>query len=210
MAEIALSFGHGELPAFYAAVGSGDIAIPSVIRKLLPSDRPEVAESLLTRVIRKVKGVESGVRIHGLENVAVHFGKCCQPLPGDRIAGFITTGQGISVHRLDCPNISELVRQPQRNITVEWDVDRGTHFNVRIRIMAEDRKNLLRDMTEAVASQDVNIIYLDMKREDAITIGHMVLEVKSLPHLTRVIKRMMAIRGIFHVERIGEDITSEK
>jgi (p)ppGpp synthase/HD superfamily hydrolase len=76
--------------------------------------------------------------------------------------------------------------------------------------MAEDRKNLLRDMTDAIASQDVNIIYLDMKREDAIAVGHMVLELKSLPHLTRVMKRIMAIRGIFHVERIGEDIPFTK
>ncbi len=210
MEEVALSFGHSNLPDFYAAVGSGDISVPGVVRKLLPSDRPEVAESLLTRVIRKVKGVEGGVRIHGLENVAVHFGKCCQPLPGDRITGFITTGRGVSIHRLDCPNISQLMRQPQRNIIVEWDVDRDTHFNARIRVMAEDRKNLLRDITEAIASQDVNIIFLDMKKEDAISIGHMVVEVKSLPHLTRVIKRMLAVRGIFHVERIGEDLSTEK
>ncbi|MBU1706673.1 bifunctional (p)ppGpp synthetase/guanosine-3',5'-bis(diphosphate) 3'-pyrophosphohydrolase [bacterium] len=208
--ELANSFGRSDLPAFYAALGAGDIGVPAVIRKLLPPDRPEVAESVLTRVIRKVKGVGTSVRIHGFDNMALHFGKCCQPLPGDRITGFITTGQGISIHREDCPNISELMRQPQRNIQVEWDVDRDTHFNVRIRCMAEDRKNLLRDMTEAIASQDVNIIYLDMKKEDAISVGHMVLELKSLPHLTRVMKRIMAIRGVFHVERIGEDMPIAK
>ncbi|MFH1011105.1 MAG: bifunctional (p)ppGpp synthetase/guanosine-3',5'-bis(diphosphate) 3'-pyrophosphohydrolase [bacterium] len=208
--EVAHSFGHGELPAFYAAVGSGDIAVPNIIRKLIPSDQPEVTESLLTRVLRKGKSTPTGVRIHGLENVAVHFGRCCQPLPGDRITGFITMGRGISIHRLDCPNISELMRQPQRNIPVEWDVERDTHFNVRIRIMAEDRKNLLRDITEAIASQDVNIIHLEMKKEDAISVGHIVLEVKSLPHLTRIMRRVMGIRNIFHVERIGEDITNQE
>ncbi|MBM3324070.1 MAG: bifunctional (p)ppGpp synthetase/guanosine-3',5'-bis(diphosphate) 3'-pyrophosphohydrolase [Calditrichaeota bacterium] len=208
--EVAHSFGHGELSAFYAAVGSGDIALPNILRKLIPSDQPEVAESLLTRVLRKGKSTPTGVRIHGLENVAVNFGRCCQPLPGDRITGFITMGRGISVHRLDCPNISELMRQPQRNIPVEWDVERDTHFNVRVRIMAEDRKNLLRDITEAIASQDVNIISLEMKKEDAVSVGHMVLEVKSLPHLTRIMRRIMSIRNIFHVERIGEDITNQE
>jgi len=208
--EIAHSFGHSELSAFYAAIGAGDVTVPTVIRKLSPDERPEVADSLLTRAIRKVKGAQTSVRIHGLENVAVHFGRCCQPLPGDRITGFITMGQGISIHRLDCPNISELMRQPQRNIVVEWDVDRDTHFNVRLRIMATDRKNLLRDVTEAIASQDVNIIHLEMKKEDAVTVGHMILEVKSLPHLTRIIRRVVAIQGVFHMERIGEDILDKE
>jgi guanosine-3',5'-bis(diphosphate) 3'-pyrophosphohydrolase len=208
--EVAHSFGHSELPAFYAAVGAGDIGLPNIIRKLVPSDQPEVTESLLTRVLRKGKSTPTGVRIHGLDNVAVHFGRCCQPLPGDRITGFITMGHGISIHRLDCPNISELMRQPQRNIPVEWDVERDTHFNVRIRVMAEDRKNLLHDITEAIASQDVNIVSLDMKKEDAVTVGHMILEVKSLPHLTRVIRRVLNVRNVFHVERIGEDISDEE
>jgi GTP pyrophosphokinase len=208
--EIAHSFGHSELSAFYAAIGAGDVTVPTVIRKLSPDERPEVADSLLSRAIRKVKGAQTSVRIHGLENVAVHFGRCCQPLPGDRITGFITMGQGISIHRLDCPNISELMRQPQRNIVVEWDVDRDTHFNVRLRIMGTDRKNLLRDVTEAIASQDVNIIHLEMKKEDAVTVGHMVLEVKSLPHLTRIIRRVMAVQGVFHMERIGEDILDKE
>ncbi len=203
--EIAPSFGHSELSAFYAAIGAGDISVSTVIRKLLPEERPEVTDSLLSRAIRKVKGAQTSVRIHGLENVAVHFGRCCQPLPGDRITGFITMGQGISIHRLDCPNISELMRQPQRNIVVEWDVDRDTHFNVRLRFMATDRKNLLRDVTEAISSQDVNIVHLEMKKEDAVTVGHMILEVKSLPHLTRIIRRVMAVHGVLHMERLGED-----
>ena len=95
--------------------------------------------------------------------MAISFGKCCQPLPGDSITGFITTGRGVSVHRIDCKNIPELMRKPERNIAVEWDVDRQAKFNVRIKVMAQDRANLLLELTQVMAKEDVNILALDMK-----------------------------------------------
>jgi GTP pyrophosphokinase len=140
-----------------------------------------------------------------MNNVAIVIGRCCQPLPGDKITGFITTGRGITVHRLACKNIPELMRRPERNIRVEWDVDREATFNVRVRLLAHDRSKLLNELTEAMGKEDVNIRYLEMKREDSFAVGTLVLEVKSLPHLTRVFRRMKQIKEVIHVERLDED-----
>jgi len=93
---------------------------------------------------------------------------------------------------------------------VEWDVDREATFNVRVKVMATDRNKLLQELTQAMAKEEVNILYMEMKREDAFAVGTLVLEVKSLPHLTRVIKRMKSIKDVFYVERLDEDTAQEK
>ena len=207
LADIALLFGHNDSQSFMAAIGAGDVSVQSVLRKILPAEDEQGQGwgTILSKVVRRVKGSESGVRIHGMENVAITFGRCCQPLPGDRITGFITTGRGVSVHRLDCRNIPVLMQRPERNIAVEWDVDREATFNVRIRVIAKERQRLLSDLTQAMAKDDVNILYLEMKKEDAFAIGHLTVEVKSLPHLTRVFKHMKDIKDVIHVERLDDD-----
>ena len=212
LAELALLFGHSAADTFLASLGAGDISIQAVLRKILPAEEEQGQGwgSIISKVIRRVKGSDSAVRIHGMQNVAISFGRCCQPLPGDRITGFITTGRGVSVHRVDCKNINELMRRPERNIPVEWDVDREATFNVRVKVMATDRNKLLHELTQAMAKEDVNILYLEMKREDAFAVGTLVLEVKSLPHLTRVMKRMKTIKDVFYVERLDEDTTQER
>ncbi|MFZ5432238.1 MAG: RelA/SpoT family protein [Calditrichota bacterium] len=212
MAEIALLFGHNEVTAFLAAVGSGDITVQAVLRKVLPNEEAQGQGwgSILSKVIRRVKGNESGVRIHGMQNVAITFGRCCQPLPGDRITGFITTGRGVSVHRVDCKNIPVLMQRPERNIAVEWDVDKEATFNVRVRVIGKERPRLLNDLTTAMAKEEVNILYMEMKREDAFAVGQLTMEVKSLPHLTRVIKRMKTIKDVIHVERVDEEGGQER
>jgi GTP pyrophosphokinase len=206
IAEIALLFGHPDTDSFLATIGSGDVTPQAVLRKVLPSEETQEQGwgSILSKVIRRVKGSESAVRIHGMQNVAITFGRCCQPLPGDRITGFITTGRGVSVHRVDCKNIPVLMQKLERNIAVEWDVDREATFNVRVRVIAKERQRLLSELTAAMAKEDVNILYLEMKREDAFAVGQLTLEVKSLPHLTRVFKRMKAIKEVIHVERVDE------
>ncbi len=211
LAELGPLFGYEDPEAFFAALGAGDLTLQAVLRKISPPEQTPQAEglgSLISRVIRRVKGSDTAVRIHGMNNVAIVFGRCCQPLPGDRITGFITTGRGVTVHRVDCRNIPELMRRPERNIIVEWDVDREATFNVRVRVLAHDRHRLLNEVTQVMAKEDVNILYLEMKREDSFAIGTLVLEVKSLPHLTRVMRKMLSIKDVIHVERMDEDVTS--
>ncbi len=207
LAETAQLFGHNTLDGFLAAIGSGDLTIENVIRKMAPepvSSGP--VANVLSKVIRRVKGSDTGIRIHGMDQVAISFGSCCQPLPGDMITGFISTGKGVVVHRVDCKNIPFLMKHPERNIQVDWDADREAKFNVRVRLMAEDRAQLLGDITVGLSKEDVNLLYIEMKREDNFASGRLVLEVKSLLHLQRVLKRIRAIPGVLHVERLDEEL----
>jgi len=207
--EVALSFGHPDITNLYAAVGSGDIPPQNVIRKLVPEDSESIIQkSLFSRVKRIAKPGQKGIKVQGLDNLMINFAKCCQPLPGDKITGFLTSGKGITIHRTDCRNIENWLGDPNRNIAVEWDVPPDTHFNTRIRVVAEDRKRLLRDITDSIAKQDVNIIALDMKIADAMAVGDFILEVHNLAHMVKVVKSIRSIRGVLNVQRldhIGDD-----
>ena len=209
LVEIAASFGHSDLNSLYAVIGAGDVPIQNVIRKLVPKEsESSIQDSLFGRIKRIGKKGPKGIRVQGLDNLMINFAMCCQPLPGDKITGFLTTGQGITIHRTDCRNIENWLGDPARNIAVEWDAPRDGNFNARIRVTAEDRKNLLRDITESISSQDVNIISLEMKLADALAQGDFIVEVHHLPHLVKVIRSVRHIKGVISVQRldqIGDD-----
>ena len=207
--EIAVSFGHSDLEGLYAVVGAGDVPVQNVIRKLVPKEsESKIQSSLFGRIKQIGKKGPKGVRVQGLDNLMINFAQCCRPLPGDKITGFLTTGKGITIHRTDCRNIENWLGDPARNIAVEWDAPPNTNFNARIRVTAEDRKHLLRDITESISSQDVNILALEMKLADAIAQGDFIVEVHHLPHLVKVIRSVRHTKGVISVQRldqIGED-----
>jgi len=129
------------------------------------------------------------------------FAQCCQPIPGERIVGFITRGRGVSVHRADCLNALQMMVDSDRKVEVEWDVDKNQSFMVRLEILVEDRKNMLRDITEVIADADTNVRGAEIKPGQAATVGSFVIEVKNLRHLNRTIKRIRRVKGVIEVER---------
>jgi GTP pyrophosphokinase len=201
--SIAQSYGYNDVNSLYAALGSGDITTQQFLQKLQPPAKPKSGLPSILPQRRKKK--ESGVRIHGLDNVMVHFAECCQPLPGDRIIGFTTRGKGITVHRTDCHNLDRLLDEPMRIVSVEWDVAKDSHFNVRIQLTGEDRKNLLHDITQTIMPYDVNILHIDMKAVDTTVQGRLILEVKNLAHLTKILKRIRGVKGVIEVRRLDDE-----
>jgi GTP diphosphokinase / guanosine-3',5'-bis(diphosphate) 3'-diphosphatase len=184
-----------------AAIGSGDLPVVNLMRKIAPQEKP-VSEGLLTRIFRRgSRSTESAVRIQGMGNLVIQFARCCQPLPGDEIVGFIVTGRGVKVHRRNCPNISQMLLHPDRLVEVSWDSQRDAHFNTRVRLVAKDRKQLIRDITEALSKLDVNILQFTMRRQDDLAIGRYVLEVKDLSHLTQILKKLRSVPKVILVER---------
>ena len=141
--------------------------------------------------------------MQGLDNLLINFARCCQPVPGDKILGFITRGRGVVVHRADCRNIVKLMESPERHIDVEWDVDKDKHFMVRLYMLGEDRKNFLRDISESIAQTDTNIVSINMKAEDSIVHSNIIVEVRNLQHLTRVINKISKVKGVITVERLS-------
>ena len=206
--EVALSFGHSDINSLYASVGAGDLPPQNVIRKLIPAGEANLQRNLFSRVKRIGKKLPKGVRVQGLDNLMINFANCCRPLPGDKITGFLTTGKGITVHRTDCRNIENWLGNPEKNIAVEWDVPPDSNFNARIRVISEDRKRLLRDITESISKHEVNIFAIDMKMSDSMAVGDFILEVHNLSQLVKIIKSLRSVKGIVNVQRLdhtGDD-----
>lgn len=184
-----------------AAVGRGDISIEKILSAISEAQPKEQKESLLKKILQRNKN-HSAIRVQGMDNIMVHIGKCCQPVPGDNIIGYITRGKGVTIHRTTCPNMQSLVEKDDRTVPVNWTVEVEEEFKVQLSILGEDRKNLLRDIAQAIANNNVNILNLDIKSKDKLAIGKLIVEVKNLPHLTRLINAINKIKGIISVERI--------
>lgn len=212
--ELALTFGYNEQDQFFAAIGRGELSVQSVMAKIAPEEMVTLKEdSILKKFISRARGAAKGVRVQGLDNLLIHFAKCCQPLPGDKILGFISRGRGVMVHRVDCRNIAQLLEQPDRRIEVEWDVDKDKHFMARIHLVAEDRKNFLRDVTERISQTDTNIVSVDMKTRNSLVNSNLIIEVRNVQHLTRVINNINKVKGVIAVERLngtGDPIRAEE
>jgi GTP pyrophosphokinase len=209
--EIAQILNFQNSEQLLASVGRGDTSIQTVISRIAPDKNIDIKDfSLIKKFISKARGAAKGVRVQGIDNLMISFGRCCQPLPGDRILGFITRGRGIVVHRYDCKNILNLIEDPERKIDVEWDVDKDKHFFVQLHLLGEDRKHFLRDVSDSISQTDTNIVSVDMKAQDSIVHSNIILEVRNLQHLTRVINKINQVKGVINVERLdgtGEPVT---
>ena len=152
--------------------------------------------------VLKLSKHSSAVRVDDIDNMMVHIGRCCQPVPGDDIIGYITRGKGVTIHRVNCPNMQSLVEKRDKTIRVSWAVEAEKEFNVQLAILAEDRKNLLRDISTVISETNTNIIHVDLKVKDKLAKCKLIIEVKNLSHLTRIIKGITKIRNILNVERV--------
>ncbi len=201
--DIAISFGFSETSDFFAAIGDGSLSLGQVMRKLVPRVATD-KEGVLSRIIQRV-GRDKTIRVGGLENLALSIADCCNPLPGDPIIGFQSAGRGVVIHRTDCRRIGSLLDDERKVISVAWDVERDDRFIARIQLIADDRPNLLLDITQVLSLHKVNIVQLSLHIEDKLVIGSMTMEVRNLPHLTRVIGKINAIRGVLKAERLDEE-----
>jgi GTP pyrophosphokinase len=184
-----------------AAVGRGDISIEKLLSAISENQPREQKESILKKIFQRNRS-HSAIQVQGMDNIMVHIGKCCQPVPGDDIIGYITRGKGVTIHRNACPNMQSLVEKSDRTVPVNWTVEVEEEFKVQLSLLGEDRKDLIRDIAQAISNNNINILNMDIKAKDKLAIGKIVIEVKNLPHLTRVINAVNKIKGIINVERI--------
>jgi GTP pyrophosphokinase len=204
--DVAQSLGFVSVEALIAAIGVGTVSAQQIITKISPEEQPEEKKSLVKRFIDTARGGR-GIKIQGMGNMMFRFAGCCQPVPGEQIIGFITRGRGITIHRADCSTALELSQNPERIIDVEWDVDRDQAFIVRLDILLEDRKNMLRDITEAISEADANVRGAEISGKGGPVTGAFVIEVKNLNHLNKVMRRVEKVKGVISIERAkGADI----
>ena len=183
-------------------LGRGELTTESIGKKLFPQEEPkEKKTTFFTKYIKRAR-TASGINVQGMDNMLIQFGKCCQPVPGDKIIGYITTGKGITVHRIDCKNMLNLKDDHEKKIEVSWDLEKDHHYNVHITILSEDRRDLLRDISQAISSNDTNIVMVEFKLEDTLVKGNLIVEVNDLHHLTRIIHSVQKIKGVISVDRV--------
>jgi GTP pyrophosphokinase len=200
---------YGDIESLYAAVGENHISAQSVVEKLTASlveddDNGEPFQLPVKNVSadRKRSG-NSGVLVRGDDDVLVKLARCCTPVPGDQIVGFVTRGAGVSVHRSDCKNVADLEQQPERLMDVSWSANAKSLFLVNIQIEALDRGGLLSDVTRVLAEHHVNILSASVStRSDRVALSRFVFEMGDpavLDHLLNAVRRIDAVYDVYRV-----------
>jgi len=194
--------GYNDLEELYAAVGSGTLTVYNIISQLFPSADKNEKEGFSERRFAEIaRRNVKGVRVHGVDNLMVKFAKCCNPIPGDAIIGYVSRGRGVIIHKSDCNNLPALGDENGRMIDVTWDTNRRQTFLSQIKIMGQDKKHLLSDITEAISSTDTNIVSIEGNVDDTISHVSLILQVANLHHLNKVITKIQKVQGIISVER---------
>jgi GTP pyrophosphokinase len=203
LAPIAQALDCSDLEQLYARVAEGQISLTQITRRLLP-EKEGFAERLAKGPLEALglgRRPAGGVRIQGIDNVMIHFARCCQPVPGDRVVGIVSVGRGVTVHRQDCPNTFAGRVAPERRVPVEWDAAIHENFIVRLVVYGQDRTSLLADLAKAIAATGVNIRQVGMASEDRTARGVFVVEVSNLARLQELMVAMRKVKGVTRVER---------
>jgi GTP pyrophosphokinase len=184
-----------------AAIGNGSISVQAVVALIQPEEEKKPTPGLVTKVIDRLRR-SKGIKVQGLDNMMFRFAGCCQPVPGDDIVGFITRGRGVTVHQADCASAVDISNEfPERKIEVSWDTSRDQSFIVQLETVVEDRKNILRDVMQAIADVNTNVRGAEMYAHDTTATGRFVVEVTGLTHLNRIIDRVRRVKGVISVKR---------
>jgi len=201
-------FNVSSLDDLLAAIGAGDVRLHQVVNFLKPqtSDAEKVEQLKKRAKVNKRKvGGTSEVVVEGIGNLMMQFAKCCEPLPGEPIMGFITQGRGVSVHRRDCEQLANLLHQhPQRAIEVNWSRETKQDYRAGIRISALDRNGLLHDITSVLSNEKAAVLQMDSDADGTSQTATIVLQVavKDSESLQRISQRLRQINGVEQVQRV--------
>jgi GTP pyrophosphokinase len=205
--QVAHELGLPNLDALYVAVGEGHVSPQSVLARLTRlvsgANDEDVMEVPLARPVRIERDSSQGVVVQGASDVWVRLARCCTPVPGDAIMGFVSRGQGVSVHRTDCPNAKGLSREPERLIDVSWRAGKPTSFVVAIQVEALDRTRLLSDVATALSDNHVNIISATSGTgKDRITTLRFTFELGDITHLAGILNAVRKVEGVYDAYRV--------
>ncbi|MDI9885695.1 bifunctional (p)ppGpp synthetase/guanosine-3',5'-bis(diphosphate) 3'-pyrophosphohydrolase [Streptomyces sp. HNM0645] len=203
---------YPDISSLYAAIGEGHVAAQGVVQKLVQAlggeeaASEDIAESTPPsrgRGRKRRANADPGVVVKGVDDVWVKLARCCTPVPGDPIIGFVTRGSGVSVHRADCVNVDSLSQQPERMLDVEWAPTQSSVFLVAIQVEALDRSRLLSDVTRVLSDQHVNILSAAVQTSrDRVATSRFTFEMGDPKHLGHVLKAVRGVEGVYDVYRV--------
>ena len=207
MSQVAVELKYPTLEALYVAIGEGQVSPESIVTrlsKLLATDvEEEPVDVVSARPVSLAPKQEQGVDVQGSGDVWVKLARCCTPVPGDEILGFITRGSGVSVHRIDCPNMQQMSQEPERLIDVAWRPGKATSFAVSVQVEALDRQKLLRDVATVLGDQRVNILTASTRTgKDRIATLRFTFEIADIAHLTSILSAIKKVDGVYDAYRV--------
>src|SRR5947207_887646 len=208
LAQVIREAGFKKAEDFYLALGSGKLPPSQIVNKVIHRLKTdEVAEEatvpLKAPKAREAVGSSSfGITVHGVEDVLVRMAKCCTPVPGDDIVGYISLGRGVTIHRGDCPNVKALMRNPERFTTVEWDGDASKSFRVQIAVDAWDRARLLEDVARTFAEHGANIVSYGGVVEDQLAKNWYTAELGDVKELRSLLSALRHVEAVFDAYRV--------
>jgi GTP pyrophosphokinase len=213
MAEVIRELGFRKGDDFYIALGAGKVSSQTVINKLMARLKageaaetvPTAAADLMSSGRRRTRSTTSsnryGINVDGIDEVMLRMAKCCHPVPGDEIVGYISLGRGITIHRADCPNVEVLRKDPDRFTQVSWDGDAETSFQVEIEVQGWDRHRLLEDLSRTFAEAGINILEARCTVNHPMIRNQFVVEVGDTRTLDQAIARLRNIDNVFDAYR---------
>ncbi len=207
LAQVIRDSGYKKAEDFYLALGSGKLQANQTVNKLLQRLKIEegVEEETLPRKATKARTVDSadlGIQVKGVGDVLVRVAKCCTPVPGDEIVGYISLGKGVTIHREDCPNVRSLRRNPERFTPVDWDGGAATSFRVQIAVDSWDRPRLLEDVARTFAEHGANIVEYGGHVEDQLAKNWYVAEVGDIKSLRALLTALRNVDAVFDAYRV--------
>jgi GTP pyrophosphokinase len=212
LADVIREMGYRKASEFYIALGQGKISTKAVVKKLM--QRLQAGEAVeADEPLRRPGGQEDkarrtkdasnyGIRVKGADQVAVRLAKCCRPVPGDEIAGYVSLGRGITIHRTDCKNVKALKKAPERFVDVSWDGENEASYRVELQIDAYDRTRLLEDLSRAFSEAGINIVGASCMTKHPMVKNKFVIEVGDPEQLKQCISRLRNIESVFDAYRI--------
>ncbi|MFQ5454753.1 MAG: RelA/SpoT family protein [Nitrospirota bacterium] len=190
-----------DLQDLLISIGYGRISTGSIINKLIPVT--ELKETLKDKIVKKMGIYDKGVKIKGISEILINFSKCCNPVPGDKIIGFITRGRGLSIHTLDCPNIDELDYDKNRLIDVEWEIKGRPVHPAKICVLSVDKPGLLANISASITSANANISHADITTtDDKKAVFKFVIEIIDARHLDKILRNIEKVEGVLRARRV--------
>lgn len=212
LGEVMKETGHTKKEEFFIALGSGKISTPHVVQRVIQgfkkeAETPTAVVPIQGQLAKETKGGPSanqlGIRVDGIEDVAVRLPQCCRPVPGDDVVGYISMGRGITVHRRDCPNVRNLEKNPERFARVEWTARTKAPLRVEVQIEAYDRNRLLEDISRTLSESGISIIaaQITTARNNMVK-DRFVFEVPEIDYLETVLQRIRRIDTVYDAYRV--------
>ncbi|MGD8817906.1 MAG: TGS domain-containing protein, partial [Acidobacteriota bacterium] len=211
--EIASHFGVAKGDDVLAGMGYGKISPKQVVARLLPPEQlqeiaPQPRKGLIPETVQTVRrvlgwGDEPVVNVEGMDDILVSRARCCDPIPGEPIIGYVTRGKGVSVHAADCANVEQLMMNPERQIPVAWRAAKGSTQPVKLQVEVEDRRGLLAEITSRISDAETNIRHLDSRVEGGRGRITIIVDVADMTHLQRIKQVVSKIPGVTRIIRKG-------